>query len=316
MSYQNRQNFEPSTATRNAWYKTRKQTTSYGPTHLPGLFGTNDSSSDTVWFFLALLIEFAAVFITIWSGLSRGFGIAVGATIVVILFIVLDYVGILFHSDLSARRTVWRNEILIQQTPQYLAELRGKIANRTLKEDVGVLFLFLSAFLKVFAIVLLNAMFTHPSMIMVFTIFYLIVIYIHANHTGYWLADFNFKRNTIRDYKQWSMGNGNNAQIYIHNFQTPYNLQMKVGDVRNVNCQTLTCQSLSNGIYSFQLTSVGLMWDQDIATLCMGLLHHEKPILALECLQLQLTQTVASGNTQNGTSNSSSNANNNVNPVN
>ena len=316
MYYQNRQSFEPSAAARTAWYKTRKQTTSYGATHLTGLFGTVDSSLDTIWFSMAMIIELAAVIITIWSGLSRGLGTAIGATIVVALFIVLDYVGILFHTHLSANRTLWKNQILIPQTPQYLAFLKESLSMRTSKEDVGVLFLFLSAFLKVFAIVLLNAMFTHPAMIIIFSIFYLIVIYIHANHTGFWLANYNFRRIVDLDYKQWSAGNGGLAQIYIHNFQTPYSLQMKVGDVRNVNCQTLTCQAFENGLYSFQLISVGLMWDQDIATICMGLLHQEKPVLAIECLQLQLTQTVASGNTQNGTSNSSSNANNNVNPVN
>jgi hypothetical protein len=65
----------------------------------------------------------------------------------------------------------------------------------------------------------------------------------------------------------------------------------------------------SNGLYSFELKSVGLMWDEDIATICMGLLHEERPVLALECLQLQLTQTVAIGNsnvTSNGTTSSSS----------
>jgi hypothetical protein len=38
----------------------------------------------------------------------------------------------------------------------------------------------------------------------------------------------------------------------------------------------------------------------------MGLLHHEKPILALECLQLQLTQAISSGGVQTNSSNSDS----------
>jgi hypothetical protein len=310
MSYQNRQNFEPSIATRNAWYRTRKQTTGYGSTFLPGLFGTNVSSMDTVWFVMAMIIELVAVVITLWLGMMKpGFTTAIGATIAVSLFIVLDYAGILFHTHLSADRTLWKNQVLIPLTPQRLAWLNESLGKRTLKEDMGVVFLFLSGLLKVSSIVLLGgSVFQNKLVIALICIFYLIVIYIHAYHTGFWLASFSFKRKVKDDYSQWSAGKGNVAQKYVHNFQTPYNLLMAVGEVKNVNCQTLSCISYSNGLYNFQLTSTGLIWDQDIATMCMGLLFQEQPVLALECLQLQLTQTNASG----GQSQSSSNAASNV----
>jgi hypothetical protein len=310
MYYQNRQSFEPSAAARTAWYKTRKQTTSYGATRLPGLFGTHSLSTDTIWVIMAVVIEVVAVVITIWLGLAKGFGSAIGASIAVGLFVVLDYAGILFHSHLSGERAVWRNELLIVQTPQRRAQLEDDLNKRTLKEDMGVVFLFLSALLKITSIAVLGgSLFSSKLMIVLMCIFYLMVIYIHAYHTGLWLAEFTFKRKIDFDYAQWSAQKGNDAQIYIHKFRTPYGLQLKVGDVKNVNCQTLTCQSFSNGLYSFELKSVGLMWDEDIATICMGLLHEERPVLALECLQLQLTQTVAIGNsnvTSNVTTSSSS----------
>jgi hypothetical protein len=316
-NYQNNHlNFELSPATRDAWCKTRKHPTPYGSTQLPGLFGTYGFSADTNWVIMAFLIELAAVIITIWSGISRGFGQAIGATIIVALFIILDYVGIMLHNHQVGNKAIWRNQILVPQTPQQLAFLQAALKKRTIKEDVGVLFLFLSAFLKVFAIILLNAMFTNMIFILLFSLFYLIVIYIHAYHTGFWLAKYSFNSKQEADFKAWSSGNGNNAQIYVHNFQTPHSLQMAVGDVKRVNSQTLKCVSHANGLFSFRIECVGLMWDQDIATLCMGLLHAEKPVLAIECLQLQLTQIVASGatqsfNSQPQTSNSSGNAGSN-----
>lgn len=291
----NRQNFEPSPATRDAWCKTRKQVSHYGSAHLPGLFGTSGYSMDTNWVIMAFLIEFAAVIITIWSGVSRGFGPAIGATVVVALFIILDYVGIMLHNHQAGDKALWRNQILIPQTPQQQAALQAALSKKTIKEYVGVIFLFVSAFLKVFAIVMLNSLFTNIVFIGLFSLFYLIVIYIHAYHTGFWLAKFSFNKKQEADFKVWSAGNGNNAQIYVHNFQTPHSLQMTVGATKRVNCQSLTCVSQANGVYNFRIESVGLIWDQDIATLCMGLLHNEKPVLALECLQLQLTQIVASG---------------------
>jgi hypothetical protein len=296
MYYQNRQSFEPSAAARTAWYKTRKQTTSYGATRLPGLFGTNSLSTDTIWVIMALVIEIVAVVITIWLGSRKGFSYGLGASFAVVLFVVLDYAGILFHSHLSGDRAVWRNELLIVQTPQRRAQLEEDLNKRTLKEDMGVVFLFLSALLKIFSIAILSGRFSTGPLLVLMCIFYLIVIYIHAYHTGLWLAEFSFKRKIDFDYAQWSAQKGNDAQTYIHKFKIPYSLQLKVGDVKNVNCQTLTCQSFSDGLYSFELKSVGLMWDEDIATICMGLLHEERPVLALECLQLQLTQTVAIGN--------------------
>jgi len=309
MYYQNRQSFEPSAAARTAWYKTRKQTTSYGATRLPGLFGTHSLSTDTIWVVMAVVLEIVAVVITIWLGSKKGIGYGIGASIAVVLFVVMDYAGILFHSHLSGDRTVWRNELLVVQTPQRRAQLENDLNKRTLKEDMGVVFLFLSALLKIFSIAILGGQFSTGPLIVLTCIFYLIVIYIHANHTGLWLAEFSFKRSIDFDYAQWSAQKGHDAQIYIHKFRIPYSLQLKVGDVKNVNCQTLTCQSFSNGLYSFELKSVGLMWDEDIATICMGLLHEERPVLALECLQLQLTQTVAIVNsnvTSNGTTSSSS----------
>lgn len=304
----NRQNFEPSPATRDAWCKTRKQVSHYGATHLPGLFGTSGYSMDTNWVIMALLIEVAAVILTIWFGFSRGIGLGVGASVIVALFIILDYAGIMLHNHQIGEKALWRNEILIPQTPQRLAKLQSDLSKRTMKEDVGVLFLFLSAFLKVFAIVLLNRVFTNMIFIGLFSLFYLIVIYIHAYHTGFWLAKFSFNKKQEADFKVWSAGNGNNAQIYVHNFQTPHSLQMTVGATKRVNCQSLTCVSQANGVYSFRIESVGLIWDQDIATLCMGLLHNEKPVLALECLQLQLTQIVASGSNSSISSHSQGSA--------
>lgn len=288
--------------------------TGYGSTFLPGLFGTNVSSMDTVWFFMAMIIELVAVVITLWLGMMKsGFTTAIGATIAVSLFIVLDYAGILFHTHLSGDRTLWKNQVLTPLTPQRLAWLNESLGKRTLKEDMGVVFLFLSALLKVSSIVLLGgSVFQNKLVIALICIFYFLVIYIHAYHTGFWLASFSFKRKVKDDYGQWSAGKGNVAQKYMHNFQTPYNLQMAVGGVKNVNCQTLSCVSYSNGLYNFQLTSTGLMWDQDIATMCMGLLFQEQPVLALECLQLQLTQTNASGGQSQSSSNASSNVSSSV----
>ncbi len=290
----NRQNFEPSQVTRIAWIKTRKQETRYGSTSLPGMFGTTGFSTDTSWIILAGIIELAAVVMTILLGYFRENALF-GAVFAVVLFLVLDYVGILLHTHQAEDRAKWKNQILIAQTPQDHAVLKKKLSDRTLKEDTGVLFLFLSGFLKVLAISILNKNALPMMVIILFAMFYLIVIYIHASHTGYWFAKIDFNKKLKADYAQWSVGNGNEAQVYLHNFKTPFSLQMKVGDKKTVNCQTLECVSKSGEDYHFKLISRGLMWDQDIATLCMGLLYKEMPVLALECLQLQLTQIVANG---------------------
>ena len=295
MSYPNAQSFEPSNQTRIAWYKTRKSTTSYGPVHLPGLFSSDGFSTDQIFFIIAMIIELAAVVVTIRGGMMMKTSIFIGSIVAVVLFLVLDYVGILFHHDKAGNRALWRNEILIPQSPQDLAKLRMKLKKRTGKEDFGVLFLFLSGILKILAIVTLNNSFSNPLFIILFSLFYIIVMYIHANHTGFWLAEFTLQRKIKKDHQVWSEGNGNSAQIYVHQFSSPFSLGLAPNQSKRTNRQGLTCISKNQNDHVFKLDSVGLMWDTDVAAMCMGLQQQERAILAIECLQLQLIQTTAIG---------------------
>ena len=295
MSYPDAQSFEPSNQTRIAWYKTRKSSTAYGPVHLPGLFSSDGFSTDQIFFIIAMIIELAAVVVTIRGGMMMKTSIFIGSIVVVILFLVLDYVGILFHHDQAGNKALWRNEILIPQEPGYLASLRMKLKKRTTKEDMGVVFLFLSGILKILAIVALNNSFSNPFFIILFSLFYIIVMYIHANHTGFWLAEFSLQKKIKKDHQIWSEGNGNNAQIYVHQFSSPYNLGLTPGQTKRTNRQGLTCISKDNQNYVFKLDSLGLMWDTDVAAMCMGLQTQERAMLAIECLQLQLVQTTAMG---------------------
>jgi hypothetical protein len=295
MSYPDAQSFEPSNQTRIAWYKTRKSTTSYGPVHLPGLFSSDGFSTDQIFFIMAMIVELAAVVVTIRGGMMMKTPIFIGSIVVVVLFLVLDYVGILFHHDQAGNRALWRNEILIPQEPEYLALLRRKLKKRTLKEDFGVLFLFLSGILKILAIAALNKALSSTIIIVLFSLFYIIVMYIHANHTGFWLAEFTLQRKIKKDHQVWSEGNGNSAQIYVHQFSSPFSLGLAPGQSKRTNRQGLTCISKNQNDHVFKLDSVGLMWDTDVAAMCMGLQAQERAFLAIECLQLQLIQTTAMG---------------------
>ena len=250
ISYPNAQSFEPSNQTRIAWYKTRKSTTSYGPVHLPGLFSSDGFSTDQIFFIIAMIIELAAVVVTIRGGMMMKTSIFIGSIVAVVLFLVLDF---------------------------------------------GVLFLFLSGILKILAIVTLNNSFSNPLFIILFSLFYIIVMYIHANHTGFWLAEFTLQRKIKKDHQVWSEGNGNSAQIYVHQFSSPFSLGLAPNQSKKTNRQCLTCISKNQNDYVFKLDSVGLMWDTDVAAMCMGLQAQERAILAIECLQLQLIQTTAIG---------------------
>jgi hypothetical protein len=81
----------------------------------------------------------------------------------------------------------------------------------------------------------------------------------------------------------------------VHQFSSPFSLGLTPGQSKRTNRQGLTCISKNQNDHVFKLDSVGLMWDTDVAAMCMGLQQQERAILAIECLQLQLIQTTAIG---------------------
>ncbi len=112
--YDNANRFKPSVTTLNKWLKTRKSKLGIKP----GFFETVDSSTDQLWTIIALLIEFTALGLTLYGAWAKylvtgKIAIMILAAILVFLFIIFDYIGILLHVHEEPEKVLIRNTIKI-----------------------------------------------------------------------------------------------------------------------------------------------------------------------------------------------------------
>jgi hypothetical protein len=299
--YEQPEKFQPSAVTIQKWLATKKKTTDFNNTTLPGYFNT-DGDIQRFLIYIAATIEAIAFVLTVIGGYTKSITkddnrfLFVGL-IVAVLFILLDMIGIYFYHLWDVKILVLKNNEVASNNPNQLGLIRIELAKLNLPKVVAIVLLLLSAALKILALAVLMTMFKNPILATVVGLFYCFVIYIHASQTGWWIREIKFKRSVKRDYTEYlktskSTAVVNAAKSYTHSFQLKFQLSsLQAGIPKHVsNHQLLFVGKDSSGLYNYQINCQGLLWDEDIVTFCNGLLQQEKDILAVECLNLQLTQ--------------------------
>jgi hypothetical protein len=293
--------FQPSAVTIQKWLATKKKTTDFNNTTLPGYFNS-DGNIQRLLIFIAASIETIAFVLTIYGGYSKSlirhdYRFLFGGVIVAILFVLLDMIGVYFYHLKDTKILLLKNTEVASNNPNQIGLIRIDLAKPNLSKVVAIVLLFLSAALKIAALAALLTMFKNPILASVVGLFYCFVIYIHASQTGWWIKEVQFKRSVKRDYTEYlktsnSTSVVNAAKSYTHSFQLKFQLSsLQQGVPKHVsNHQLLFLGKDSSGLYNYQINCLGLLWDEDIVTFCNGLLQQEKDILAVECLNLQLTQ--------------------------
>ena len=303
--YQNRNQFIPSQAVLNDWLNTKK---SNHPSK-PGLFETVKYTEDAIWTFISLLVEIAALSLTFYGGYqsylkSHNFSSAfIGPIIVVVLFVFFDVMGIMFHSSERSQKTLIRSQIVFTHNPLVLANLYKKLELYSGKQFLGVMALIVSAILKILAVTILSPVHGRAAvpLILIMSLFYLVVIYVHIYHSGYFLAARRVSKKMKKEWDNW-------FDINQRGLPTPLNVQsvnsvifsspqaMPNGNSFQMGFQTITFigrQQDSAGAVSFnyQLDSLGCMWDSDVVPLysAFGPGHFQSALLEA-CVQLQLSQ--------------------------
>lgn len=303
--YQNRNQFIPSQAVLNDWLNTKK---SNNPSK-PGLFETVKFTEDAVWTFISLLVEIAALSLTFYGGYqsylkSHNFSSAfVGPIIVVVLFVFFDVVGIMFHSSERSEKTRIRSQIVYTKSPLVLADLHKKLSLYSGKQFLGVMSLIVSAILKILAVTILSPVHGRAAvpLILIMSLFYLVVIYVHIYHSGYFLS----ARRVVRKMKkEWDIWFDMNQK----GLPTPLNVQalssvifsspqaMPNGNSFQMGFQTITFKQRRQDnagavLFDYQLDSWGCMWDSDVVPLYGAFSPgHFQASLLEACVQLQLSQ--------------------------
>ena len=302
MNYYDQPNkFQPTAVTIQKWLATKKKATVFNNTTLPGYFNS-DGNIQRLLIFIAATIETIAFVLTIIGGYTKSqtrhdHRFLYAGVIVAILFVLLDMIGVYFYHLKDTKILLLKNTAIASNNPNQIGLIRINLAKINYPRIVAIILLFLSAALKILALAVLMTMFKNPILASVVGLFYCFVIYIHASQTGWWIKEGQFKRSVKRDYADYLNSSNTNSPIneaksYTHSFQLKFQLSsLQQGVPKHVsNHQLLFLGKDSSGLYNYQINCLGLLWDEDIVTFCNGLLQQEKDILAVECLNLQLTQ--------------------------
>lgn len=269
--------FEPDRNARQQWLGTRKrESSSYGGTILPGFYQTADSK-DGIWVFIAFVVEFFAVILTVQGGMRKGGVYLIGAIGAVIFFIFFDIVGTILHHKPMPERCRLKNTIATTTEERskigYINQLSGYGKAYTF---FGILLIVTSAILKIGAIFLLGRF--SLSFIIILMIFYLLVIYIHINHTGYWLAERSVNKEFEKQHAEWARKANNtnlsedqrklnNAEIRRSPFESDIKLE-KIEIDKPIEAErhkiALLSEDKEKGIYKYEITTIGILLDEDI----------------------------------------------------
>jgi hypothetical protein len=309
---ENRQDFEPSADARKNWLATRKKTYPYA---LPGFYNTIDNQKDSGWFILAACIEAAAIILTLYGGISksmtRGFShggviYLAGSIILIFMFFICDFVGIYFYHRNVGERCLIRNKIRLETDPGAQEGLRNDLSKGVFFKVMGVILIVISALLKIGAIFLLGSFALFFYVIM--AILYLIVIYIHLAHTGYYLAETSTERIFKKQHNEWSNGRKNATNINlpgghvkyeitipkpITTFESEIKLKTENNIIQGGNHHYIRLEEEKKVdeekiIYVYILEATGLLIDDDINSLTRGQTPQAGNIIAEACLRHQL----------------------------
>jgi hypothetical protein len=295
--YPNPDKFKPNGASINAWLKTRKNNSS----NKPGIFETVDYQRDRNWSVASILIELAAFLFTFYGAYLQykvnGYIFPlIAALIVVILFILFDVLGIMLHGHDKPKRVLDRSEFIVTQNPQIKKVIYERLKETTWREFLGFMLLTLSAILKIFALYFFLQM-TNVQILIVFTILYLLVIYIHSYHTVYWWP----AKKLMNSIKKQS---DNFQEYHKQNLPTNINNTIDAGDHWSYSF-TSKCKLSENRIEgssegrvnvvnidgnNYLLNCTGLLWDENIVSLVGQWEKEYVNDLIHACITVQLLQ--------------------------
>lgn len=189
--------FEPSSASKKKWLFTRKVKNDQG---LPGLFSTSDFNLDIMMFLAVLVLEaLGLLFLQIEGGIHPA---------IVVILLLFDFVFASFLHMHEAKVCEGKNAkfllVHMEETPQYIEneneeglderhfELQNLLNNLSKIPKFRYLFQFLIIVVALIKIYLFYYLFGIPLNDFIgvgVMVTYLIVAYLHINHTGFFFAE-------------------------------------------------------------------------------------------------------------------------------
>ena len=285
--YPNERQFMPSRDALLMWLRTRKTDEKTKPT-ISGLFETVNFATDAGWTMLAILVEFGALFLTLYGAFglysqNENVGVLVLSAVAVVLFISFDVIGVLLHASDRESKVLANRELRLSPDKHRKRELVSVISKITNREFFGVVFLFLSAIIKVGAIMLLGFSAANLYVTVVILMLYFIVVYVHVYHTGYWLSARRTSKMLKREESEWSANEDREiAQPQRFIFHSSKPMEKSNFQLNRQEINFLNEKQEPNGCF----------WDEDIVKLAGAFDTRSDFFRALidACMRLQLIQ--------------------------
>ncbi|MDC0100618.1 hypothetical protein OAI90_10050 [Crocinitomicaceae bacterium] len=298
-NYPQPEKFQASQETLNQWLKTRKNENDGNP----GFFSSTGFSKDQSWTTLAIIIEFIALTTTLFGSYviyqSNGkVGPIILAVSLVLFFIVFDIVGVFLHNNDKGERAKNRIRLILEDNPAIRDLIRSKINSQTPREIMALFLFLMSALLKIYAVMQFIGGMGNITLAIILTLFYLVVVYIHTCHTGYWLSERKTQREINREYNLWveSLAAGevpsSNSTQSVVQFRTLVPMSETSHQNGRQSIRFISQETQTEGYthFEYELKSQGTLLDDDIVQLSAAFQEDFKRPLIYACLDMQLNQ--------------------------
>jgi len=295
--------FQVSQETLNQWLKTRKNESDGNP----GFFSSTGFSKDQSWATLAIIIELIALFTTLYGSYAKYLANGKMSNIIiavalVVFFIVFDVVGVFLHNHDKGERIKNKVKLILEDETSRRTLLRRKIKLQTPREISALFLFFISAFLKIYAVMAFVGGKGNISVGIILILFYLVVVYIHTCHTGYWLSEKKTQREISKEYNLWldSITAGYETDLSsspsVVQFWSLYPMTLDEEQTQHKHGRqsiTYMGKEPKEGGYTkfnYELKSQGTLFDDDIVQLSSAFQEDFKRPLIHACLRMQLNQ--------------------------
>lgn len=268
------------------WLATRKENIQ-GTEH-PGFFQTVNFSTDRNWVIMATFIEIVAIIVTIQGGLVRGGTYLIIAIAAVLLFVFFDYIGAKLHHSPISKKQEYRCKLALVEDLQNSNEsigIRDELNRKSQKKTGGIVLIVFSAILKLVALFLLGTMGFIFLGIMV--VLYVLAVYIHLNHTGYFLAEMSVRKQIGKQHSLWReyirlISIGKKEKLFNHkgeeylikedlpqrNTYTSTDVlwdhRIEENEVLNYGKHSISFIRKENGNNIYEINTLGILTDTDV----------------------------------------------------
>ena len=295
--YPNPDKFIPDSSSIDAWLKTRKNNSE----NKPGIFETVDYNRDRNWSIASILIELAAFYFTFIGAFSTykkngDIRLIIIALVIVLLFVIFDIIGIMLHGQDKPTKTINRSLYLVTTDPTQKAQIYESLKETTWREFLGFMLLSISAVMKIFALWYFFQL-SSIQILVIFTILYVLVIYIHSVHTVYWWPARKLKKSIgkqsakFEEYFAQSLPtNAANTISSMNHYTFSFNSQGVLNEQVISTCANGRIKVISEGKGNYTLIALGPIWDENIVHLASQWDQQYVTDLINACITVQLLQ--------------------------